>query len=78
VLHRLRKIIRHCGVGNLPDESKAEMTEFLLQKAPKEIDSKKVEEVSQRDGVKYIHKQKNAPTVLAGAFSVSTLSTLSL
>jgi phosphomannomutase len=34
--------------------AKAEMTEFLTQKAPKEIGGQKVEEVSQRDGVKYI------------------------
>ena len=34
--------------------AKAEMTEFLTQKAPKEIGGQKVDEVSQRDGVKYI------------------------
>jgi len=30
------------------------MTEFLTKKAPNEIGGQKVEEVSQRDGVKYI------------------------
>jgi phosphomannomutase len=30
------------------------MTEFLTKKAPVEIGGQKVEEVSQRDGVKYI------------------------
>lgn len=34
--------------------AKAEMTDFLTQKAPKEIGGQKVAEVSQRDGVKYI------------------------
>jgi len=34
--------------------AKTEMTEFLTQKAPKEIGIQKVNEVSQRDGVKYI------------------------
>jgi len=34
--------------------AKAEMTEFLTHKAPAEIGGKKVEEISQRDGVKYI------------------------
>jgi phosphomannomutase len=34
--------------------AKAEMTEFLTKKAPSEIGGHKVEEVSQRDGVKYI------------------------
>ena len=34
--------------------AKAEMTEFLTKKAPSEIGGQKVEEVSQRDGVKYI------------------------
>jgi phosphomannomutase len=34
--------------------AKAEMTEFLTQKAPKEIGGQKVNEISQRDGVKYI------------------------
>ena len=34
--------------------AKAEMTEFLTQKAPKEIGGQSVAEVSQRDGVKYI------------------------
>jgi phosphomannomutase len=34
--------------------AKAEMTEFLTQKAPAEIGGYKVEEISQRDGVKYI------------------------
>lgn len=34
--------------------AKAEMTEFLTKKAPAEIGSEKVAEVSQRDGVKYI------------------------
>jgi phosphomannomutase len=34
--------------------AKAEMTEFLTQKAPVEIGSEKVTEISQRDGVKYI------------------------
>jgi phosphomannomutase len=34
--------------------SKVEMTEFLTQKAPGEIGGQKVEEISQRDGVKYI------------------------
>jgi alpha-D-glucose phosphate-specific phosphoglucomutase len=34
--------------------SKAEMTEFLTQKAPAEIGGQKVNEISQRDGVKYI------------------------
>jgi hypothetical protein len=34
--------------------AKAEMTEFLLKKALNEIGGQKVEEVSQRDGVKYI------------------------
>jgi phosphomannomutase len=34
--------------------AKAEMTEFLTQKAPKEIGGQNVDEVSQRDGVKYI------------------------
>ena len=30
------------------------MTEFLLRHAPKEIGDQKVDEISQRDGVKYI------------------------
>jgi len=34
--------------------AKAEMTEFLTKKAPSEIGGQKVEEISQRDGVKYI------------------------
>jgi phosphomannomutase len=34
--------------------AKAEMTEFLTKKAPAEIGGQKVDEVSQRDGVKYI------------------------
>jgi phosphomannomutase len=34
--------------------AKAEMTEFLTKQAPKEIGGQKVEEISQRDGVKYI------------------------
>ncbi len=34
--------------------AKAEMTEFLTKQAPKEIGGQAVEEVSQRDGVKYI------------------------
>ena len=34
--------------------AKAEMTEFLTRQAPKEIGSEKVNEISQRDGVKYI------------------------
>jgi phosphomannomutase len=34
--------------------AKAEMTEFLTQKAPSEIGGQKVDKVSQRDGVKYI------------------------
>ncbi len=34
--------------------AKAEMTNFLTQQAPKEIGGQKVDEVSQRDGVKYI------------------------
>lgn len=34
--------------------AKAEMTEFLTQKAPAEIGGQKVEEISQRDGVKYV------------------------
>jgi phosphomannomutase len=34
--------------------AKAEMTEFLTQKAPSEIGGQKVDQVSQRDGVKYI------------------------
>jgi len=34
--------------------AKAEMTDYLTQKAPKEIGGQKVDEVSQRDGVKYI------------------------
>jgi phosphomannomutase len=34
--------------------AKAEMTEFLTKKAPKEIGSQNVDEISQRDGVKYI------------------------
>jgi phosphomannomutase len=34
--------------------AKAEMTEFLTKKAPTEIGGQKVEEISQRDGVKYI------------------------
>jgi phosphomannomutase len=34
--------------------AKAEMTDFLTQKAPSEIGGQKVDEVSQRDGVKYI------------------------
>jgi phosphomannomutase len=34
--------------------AKAEMTEFLTKKAPKEIGGQKVDEVSQSDGVKYI------------------------
>jgi phosphomannomutase len=34
--------------------AKAEMTEFLTKKAPSEIGGQKVDEVSQRDGVKYI------------------------
>jgi phosphomannomutase len=33
---------------------KKEMTEFLTKKAPKEIGEEKVDEISQRDGVKYI------------------------
>jgi phosphomannomutase len=34
--------------------AKAEMTEFLTKKAPAEIGGAKSEEISQRDGVKYI------------------------
>jgi phosphomannomutase len=34
--------------------AKAEMTDFLIGQAPKEIGGAKVDEVSQRDGVKYI------------------------
>src|SRR5574341_2449249 len=34
--------------------AKAEMTEFLTKQAPREIGGQKVNEVSQRDGVKYI------------------------
>ena len=34
--------------------AKAEMTDFLTKKAPKEIGGQNVDEVSQRDGVKYI------------------------
>ena len=34
--------------------AKAEMTEFLTKQAPKEIGDQKVDEISQRDGVKYI------------------------
>jgi phosphomannomutase len=34
--------------------AKAEMTDFLTQKAPKQIGGEKVTEISQRDGVKYI------------------------
>lgn len=34
--------------------AKAEMTDYLTQQAPKEIGGQKVDEVSQRDGVKYI------------------------
>ena len=34
--------------------AKAEMTEFLTKKAPAEIGGQKVDEISQRDGVKYI------------------------
>ncbi|MDD2922344.1 MAG: phosphoglucomutase/phosphomannomutase family protein [Anaerolineales bacterium] len=34
--------------------AKAEMTEFLTKKAPSEIGGYKVDEISQRDGVKYI------------------------
>jgi phosphomannomutase len=34
--------------------AKAEMTEFLTKQAPKEIGGQKVDEVSQRDGVKYV------------------------
>ena len=34
--------------------AKKEMTEFLTSQAPKEIGGQKVNEVSQRDGVKYI------------------------
>jgi len=34
--------------------AKAEMTEFLTKRAPAEIGSEKVCEISQRDGVKYI------------------------
>ncbi|HEX2696356.1 MAG TPA: phosphoglucomutase/phosphomannomutase family protein, partial [Anaerolineales bacterium] len=34
--------------------AKAEMTEFLTKQAPNEIGSEKVNEISQRDGVKYI------------------------
>jgi alpha-D-glucose phosphate-specific phosphoglucomutase len=34
--------------------AKAEMTEFLTKKAPSEIGGQKVDEISQRDGVKYI------------------------
>jgi phosphomannomutase len=34
--------------------AKAEMTEFLTKQAPKEIGGQNVDEVSQRDGVKYI------------------------
>ena len=30
------------------------MTEFLTKQAPKEIGNEKVDEISQRDGVKYI------------------------
>ena len=33
---------------------KKEMTEFLLRQAPKEIGDQKLDEISQRDGVKYI------------------------
>jgi len=34
--------------------SKAEMTEFLVKQAPKEIGGQAVSEISQRDGIKYI------------------------
>ena len=34
--------------------AKSEMTEFLTKQAPKEIGGQKVDEISQRDGVKYI------------------------
>jgi phosphomannomutase len=34
--------------------AKAEMTDFLMKQAPKEIGKQNVSEVSQRDGVKYI------------------------
>jgi phosphomannomutase len=34
--------------------AKAEMTDYLTQKAPKEIGGQKVDDISQRDGVKYI------------------------
>jgi phosphomannomutase len=34
--------------------AKAEMTDFLTKKAPSEIGRQKVDEISQRDGVKYI------------------------
>ena len=34
--------------------AKAEMTEFLTKQAPAEIGGEKVDEVSQRDGIKYI------------------------
>lgn len=34
--------------------AKAEMAEFLIQKAPAQIGGQKVEEIGQRDGVKYI------------------------
>ncbi len=34
--------------------AKAEMTDFLLKQAPSEIGAQKVDEISQRDGVKYI------------------------
>ena len=34
--------------------AKAEMTDFLLKQAPREIGGQKVGEISQRDGIKYI------------------------
>ena len=34
--------------------AKQEMTEFFTMQAPKEIGNEKVDEISQRDGVKYI------------------------
>ena len=34
--------------------AKAEMTDFLLKQAPKEIGGQAVREISQRDGIKYI------------------------
>jgi phosphomannomutase len=34
--------------------SKAEMTDFLVKQAPREIGGQAVREISQRDGIKYI------------------------